>query len=69
MLRNHPFENRVVARLLDFFRGASPWQRALWSSGIVLTLQELLEASEAVRAGVLSARLVKSRPARLPDRQ
>ncbi len=54
MLRVHPFENQVVARLLDFFGGASPWQRALWTSGIVLTLDELLEASEAVRSGVLN---------------
>jgi hypothetical protein len=54
MVRVHPFENLVVSRLLDFFAGASPWQRALWTSGIVLTLHEVLEASEAARSGVLS---------------
>jgi hypothetical protein len=59
MLRVHPFENHVVARMLDFFAGASPWQRTLWSSGIVLTLKELLEASEAARFGILSGETLR----------
>jgi hypothetical protein len=43
----------VAARVLDFFGLASPWQRGLWCTGLVLTLKELLEASEAVHARVL----------------
>jgi hypothetical protein len=49
-----PFEKHVAARLLDFFGSKTQWQRRLWGSGIILTLQEVLEASEAVRAAVLS---------------
>ena len=41
-------------RLLDFFNSNTPWQRRLWNSGIVLTLREAQEASQAVAAGVLS---------------
>lgn len=48
-----PYDNQVGARLLDFFGVTSPWHRRLWSAGIVLTLKEILEASEAVRASVL----------------
>jgi hypothetical protein len=49
-----PFEKHVVARLLDFFASKTQWQRRLWGSGLVLTLNEVLEASHAVRFGVLS---------------
>lgn len=49
-----PFDSIVGARLLDFFNQRTPWQRWLWSTGVVLTLKEVLEASEAVRAAVLS---------------
>ena len=50
----------VAARLLDFFTSSTPWHRALWNPGLALTLRELLEASEAVRAGVLSEDTLKS---------
>lgn len=50
-----PYEKLVVARLLDFFGSRTQWQRRLWASGIVLTLREVLEASEGVRSSVLSA--------------
>jgi hypothetical protein len=50
----HPFDNHVAARLLDFFDSKTPWQRGLWTPGILLTLQEVLQASEAVAAGVLT---------------
>ncbi len=43
----------LAARLLEFFSTNTPWHRALWNPGLVLCLRELLEASEAVRAGVL----------------
>jgi hypothetical protein len=49
-----PFDSIVAARVLDFFNHRTPWQRWLWSTGVVLTLKEVLEASEAVRAAVLS---------------
>jgi hypothetical protein len=54
MLNVNVFEKHVVARLLDFFHSKTPWQRGLWESGVVLTLREVLQASEAVAAGVLS---------------
>lgn len=50
----NPPEQHVAARLLDFFGRATPWHRSLWSVGSLLTLKEILEASEAARAGVLS---------------
>ena len=45
---------RTGARLLDFFDARSPWNRRLWHVGLSLTLREVLEAAEAVSAGVLS---------------
>lgn len=48
------FDSIVAARLLDFFNQRTPWQRWLWSTGVVLMLKEVLESSEAVRAAVLS---------------
>lgn len=50
-----PYDKEVATRLLDFFASGSPWQRRLWSSGVVLTLKEVLEASQAMRQGVLNA--------------
>ncbi len=49
-----PFEIRVVARLLDFFGTGIPWYRRLWGSSTCLALEEVLEASYAWRAGILS---------------
>ncbi len=48
-----PFTKLVTARLQDFFASKTQWQRRLWGSGILLTLREVLEASKAVRAGIL----------------
>lgn len=59
MLSADPYEQHVGARLLDFFGAVTPWHRRLWSTGVVLTLRELLEATEAVRAGVLTDASVK----------
>lgn len=50
---NQTYETHVAARLLDFFGAATPWHRGLWTLGLVLTLKELLEATEAVRGAIL----------------
>jgi len=54
------FFDHVIARLFDFFSSATPWHRGLWDLGIVLTLKEILEASEAVDAGILSEGALKN---------
>jgi hypothetical protein len=41
-------------RLLDFFSNRTAWQRTLWTSGTILSLSELLEASEQVANGIVS---------------
>lgn len=43
------FSSHVAARLLDFFDESTHWQRRLWNVGLVLSLREVLEASEATR--------------------
>lgn len=48
------FDAHVGARLLDFFDSRAPWNRKLWNVGLSLTLREVLEAADAVRAGVLN---------------
>src|SRR5437868_4466259 len=53
MLNVNNFESHVLTRLLDFFSSKTAWQRALWMSGTVLSLREILEASEHVANGVL----------------
>jgi hypothetical protein len=53
MLATALFDDHVLARLLDFFSNRTAWQRTLWSSGTVLSLKELLEASDQVAAGVV----------------
>src|SRR5688572_17010055 len=60
MLRVNGYEQHVAARLLDFFDARTPWHRQLWNPGLQLVLNELLEASEARVAGVLSADAVRS---------
>ncbi|MEB2311795.1 MAG: hypothetical protein OZ928_08080 [Polyangiaceae bacterium] len=59
MLDVNPYADHVAARFLDFFGRATRWQRGLWSVGLILTLREVLEASEAVREGVLSQDALK----------
>src|SRR5262245_36953357 len=49
-----PFDVHVGARLLDFFGTRSTWNRSLWHVGTCLMLDEVLEASAALRTGVLS---------------
>ena len=50
---NVKYESHVGARLLDFFGSTTPWHRSLWTLGLVLTLNELLEVTEAVRRAIL----------------
>ena len=42
------FERLIAARLLEFFGRKTPWHRGIWNTGLILTLRELLEATEAV---------------------
>jgi hypothetical protein len=35
--------------MLDFFATSTPWQRRLWNVGALMALEEIVEASEAVR--------------------
>jgi hypothetical protein len=53
-LGSDPYAGHVVARLLDFFAGTSPWPRRLWEVSSVLALQEATEAGDWVRMRVLS---------------
>ena len=46
-------ERIIAARLLEFFGRRTPWHRGLWNPGLILTLRELLEASEAVSNQIL----------------
>src|SRR5713226_828505 len=48
------FTAHVIARLGDFFTPKAHWQRRLWNVGLVLGLEEVVEASEAVRMRALS---------------
>lgn len=49
----------VVARLEDFFQDTSPWQRRLWDAGLILSLNELVDAVRWSDAKVLSPSSVK----------
>jgi hypothetical protein len=60
MLRVNPFEQQVVARLLDFFSWRAPWHRSLWSPGVRLILEEVLKAAEACEHGILSRESLKN---------
>jgi hypothetical protein len=40
------FSLHVTARLRDFFEERTHWQRRLWNVGLVLSIQEVLEAAE-----------------------
>lgn len=57
---NADYEQHVAARLLDFFDAATPWHRGLWNPGLVLTLAEALEASEAFRTSARGKESLKA---------
>jgi hypothetical protein len=48
------WEELAGARLLEFLSARTRWNRSLWNAGLRLMLEEVLEASEAAQAGVLS---------------
>lgn len=50
-----PHATHVTARLLDFLGDNTPWQRRLWTVGLVLSIEEVLEASAAAADGVLDS--------------
>ena len=60
MLVVDTFQNHTAARLLDFFGSYTLWHRRLWTNGLVLNLQEILEASAAVQSGILSPNSLKT---------
>lgn len=59
VLQGDPYVEHITARLLDFFAGATPWQRRLWDTGIVMTLRELDEAAYWSYRHVLSGSAIK----------
>ena len=69
MLRVNKYDELVGARLLDFFGPQHGWQRRLWSVGSVLTLKEVLEASQATQCSVLSETAFKYLCVRTAARQ
>jgi hypothetical protein len=54
MLDDTLYGQLVAARLLDFFADNTAWPRRLWTIGLALSLEEVLEASQAVQDNVLS---------------
>lgn len=60
MLIVNPFESLVAARLREFFDVRAPWHRRLWATGLILTLREVLEASEMVAAKILYQNSVRA---------
>jgi len=53
------FAEAVSSRLAEFFDPAVRWQRALWNSGLTLSLKEIIEASDAVSEGALHPAALK----------
>jgi hypothetical protein len=49
------YAEHIAARLRDFFEDSTPWERRLWDTGTILTLNELFEASQWCAKGVLSS--------------
>ncbi|AQP52750.1 hypothetical protein [Tessaracoccus flavescens] len=45
-LAANTFDERVIARLLEFSDDSTPWSRRLWQPGTVLIARELLEAGD-----------------------
>ncbi|HKT82542.1 MAG TPA: hypothetical protein VJQ84_01760 [Solirubrobacterales bacterium] len=49
----------VVNRIAELVDPGVRWQRSLWNTGLVLSLKEIVEASDAVGAGALNPASVK----------
>lgn len=55
----NPLERVAAGRLLEFLSDRMPWNRSLWGIGVVLAMEELFEACEAMRQGHLSEASIK----------
>ena len=55
----NPQDAVALGRLLEFLSPNPPWNRSLWTTGLVLELGELYEASDALRTGTLSESSVR----------
>ena len=53
------FGEAVRNRVAEFFDPAVQWQRALWNTGLLLSLKEIVEASDGVREGALHPAALK----------
>ena len=49
----------VADRLLEILADRTPWHRGLWNLGLILTLREFIEASEAVSKGLFKPPALK----------
>lgn len=50
----NPNDRLIAERVLELLDPRTHWYRSLWSLNVVLVLHEILEGSEALRAGILS---------------
>jgi hypothetical protein len=50
----NPHDAVAFGRLKEFFSPTPPWNRSLWSIGLILGLRELHEASAVLQSGTLS---------------
>lgn len=55
----NPIDAVAFGRLMEFLSPDPPWNRSLWSIGLVLGMQELCEASVMLQTGTLSEASVK----------
>lgn len=53
------FADALLCRVTEFVDPGVRWQRSLWNTGLLLCLKELIEASDGVHAGALSAKSVQ----------
>ena len=49
----------IMARFADFVGPGVQWQRTLWGAGLAFALREILEVSDGVQHGALSAKALK----------
>jgi hypothetical protein len=59
MAASNNFTEATVNRTAELVDPGVRWQRSLWNTGLVLSLKEIIEASDAVGAGALSGASVK----------
>jgi hypothetical protein len=55
VISGDPFDQRVAARLFEYWAWFTPWHRRLWNVGTLASLNELLEAAEATPGKGLKA--------------